>query len=671
MKFDIKKLSIEEKVTLLAGKDWWRLDSLDGKLPELEMHDGPHGCRRVIYTMENGKIVSRERFSSTAMPSLAVVANTWNTELARLDGETIADEFVEYGKDVLLGPGVNIKRTPLCGRNFEYFSEDPYLSGTMGRAFIEGAESRGVSACVKHYCANNREYDRDYQSSEVDERTLREIYLTPFELALEGKPGCLMTSYNPINGIYASENEYLMNILRNEFGFGGVVMSDWYGVRESGRAHRAGLDVEMPFRTDAYGQVMRAYEAGELSIETIDAEVTRLVELMEKAEESRKNGSVKRTHEERHEIAREIAEEGIVLLKNEDGILPLKSGRIHVSGSGAKSPAIGGGGSSTIQTDYEIRHLGDEIKDILGDAVTILTEKSIFRTNGKVVAGNRVPYTAYDADTVVLSFGTDATIEFEDADRTSLRLPKSMEDIIVETADVNENVVVVLYSGSAIDVSPWIDRVKALLYIGYGGEGIQEATARVLCGEVCPSGKLAETFPMCLEDTPTGSYRGNGFVDRYTEGVFVGYRYYDSYKKDVRFPFGFGLSYAEFEYSDMRVKKHSETDYTVSFTVTNKSDIRAKEVAELYVKDVFSAVSRPEKELKGFAKIELAPGESKRVEIKLGERAFAYYSVFHRKWYVENGAFEILVGSSSRDIRLKERVDISLPASEQVTFVVH
>lgn len=670
MKYDVNKLTLEEKVRLLTGKDWWRLDDADGKLPAVELHDGPHGVRCATYTMVDGAVTNREFGTATAMPALSMLANTWNTELARLDGATIADEFIEKGKDVLLGPGVNIKRTPLCGRNFEYFSEDPYLSGVMGRAFIEGVESRGIGACVKHYCANNREYDRDYQSSEVDERTLREIYLTPFELALEGKPRCLMTSYNPINGVYSSENEFLMRILRKEFHYDGLVMSDWYGVRESGRAHRAGLDLEMPFRKAAYGEIMRAYEAGELSEETIDAEVARILVLMESVEASRGKQKVELTAEERHAVARRIAEEGIVLLKNEDGILPLRAGRIHVSGPGALTPTLGGGGSSMVRTEYKLRHLGDEIRDLLGDAVTILKDGSIVRHNGKVVGGNRMPYTAYGADTVVLSFGTDGTIEFEDADRTSIRLPKSMEDLILDTADVNENVVVVLYSGSAIDVSPWIDKVKALLYIGYGGEAVQEATARVLCGVVSPSGKLSETFPLCLEDTPTGADRGTGFVDRYTEGIFVGYRYYDSYKKEVAFPFGYGLSYADFEYSDIEVVRETEVDCKVLFTVTNRSDIPAKEIAQLYVKDVFAAVSRPEKELRGFVKLDLAPGESKRAEIRLDSRAFAYYSLPLARWYVENGAFELLVGSSSRDIRLKARVDVALPTSEQVTPLV-
>ena len=672
MKFDITKLTLEEKVRLLTGKDWWHLETAGGKLPEIELQDGPSGLRCATYVMVDGKVTDKTYAPTTAMPTLSVLANTWNTELARLDGEAIADTMVEFNKDVLLAPGVNIKRTPLCGRNFEYFSEDPYLSGRMGAAYVEGVQKKGIGACVKHYIANNREYDRDYQSSEVDERTLREIYLTPFELALKAEPWCVMSSYNPINGVYASENEYLLtDVLRGELGFKGLVMSDWYGVRESGRAHKAGLDLEMPYRERSYGQVMGAYERGELTEDMIDAEVTRIIELIERVEDARSARVVEYTGEERHNIARRIAEEGIVLLKNEGGILPLRSGKIHVTGPGAKAIVMGGGGSSFVTTEYVSRHLGDEIADRLGDAVTIIKDDSIVRYDGKVVAGNHVLHAAYGADAVVMCYGTDGTIEHEDSDRTSIRLPKNMEDLIINTAEYNDNIIVVLHSGSAIDVSPWIDKVKALVYIGYGGEGVGEATADILTGIVSPSGKLAETFPTSLLDTPTGEYRGNGLVDWYREGIFVGYRYYDKYKKAVAFPFGYGLSYAGFEYSDIRVEKHSEVDYTVSFSVKNTSDVAAKETCQLYVRDVFSAVIRPEKELKGFKKVSLLPGEEKRVEITLDSRSFAYYNTCLKRWYVENGAFEILVGASSRDIRLTARVDVNLPHSEQVTYLVH
>lgn len=672
MKYGLRDLTLEEKMKLLCGRDWWHLYTADGKLPEVTLTDGPSGIRRANYEMENGKIIKRTFSNATAMPTISVLSNTWNKELAFLDGETIADECVEYERDVLLAPGVNIKRTPLCGRNFEYFSEDPYLAGTMAAAYIEGVQSKGIGTCLKHYCANNREYDRSFQSSEVDERTLREIYLAPFELALKAKPWSVMCSYNPINGVYGSENSYLLNdVLRDEFGFDGIVISDWYAVHQSARTHKAGLDLEMPYRNKAYDELREGYEKGYITEEEIDVLVERILKFIEKIDDARKTNKYTMSHEERHNNARKIAEEGIVLLKNEDGILPLKGGKIHVSGPGAKKPPFGGGGSSEVTTEYEPMHLGEEIKNRLGDSATILLDNSLVRYREKVNAANRIPYTAYDADTVILCFGTDSSIEFEDGDRTSIRLPRVMENVILDTAKVNENIVVVLHSGSAVDVSPWIDKVKGLLYIGYGGEGIQEATADILCGIVSPSGKLSETFPLCLEDTPTGSYRGDGFVDRYTEGILVGYRYYDYYDKDVMFPFGHGLSYATLEYGNMDIEKHSELEYTVSLDVKNISDIPAKETVQLYVRDVFSCASRPKKELKGYEKISLAPGETKRVSIELDSRSFAYYNTSLHRWYVENGAFEILIGASSRDIRLKKRLDIELPFEEQMTFVVH
>ena len=672
MKYALRDLTLEEKMQLLAGSTWWNLSTANGKLPEVTLTDGPNGLRRARYEMENGKVKNKIYETATAMPTLSVLANTWNRELAYLDGETIADECIEYGRDVLLAPGVNIKRTPLCGRNFEYFSEDPYLAGTLAASYIEGVQSRGVGTCLKHYCANNREYDRDYQSSEVDERTLREIYLTPFEIALKAKPWSVMCSYNPINGVYASENSYLLNnVLRDELGFDGIVISDWYAVHQSARAHKAGLDLEMPYRPEAYEELRRAYECGYITEEEIDVLAERVLGFIEKITEARKTAKDTMTHEERHANARKIAEEGIVLLKNEDNILPLGGGKIHVTGPGAKKPTIGGGGSSLVRSEYEPLHLGEEIKKRLGDSASILLDNSIIRYSGKVTAPNRIPYTAYEADTVLLCFGTDSTIELEDDDRISIKLPKAMEDLILDTAKVNENIVVVLHSGSAIDTSAWIDKVKGLLYIGYGGEGVQEATADILCGRVSPSGKLAETFPICLEDTPSGTYRGDGFVDRYTEGILVGYRHYDYYEKDVMFPFGHGLSYASFEYGNIKVEKHGETDYTVSLEVKNLSDIPAKETVELYVSDVFSAASRPKKELKGFEKVSLAPGEVKSVSFTLDSRSFAYYNTSLHRWYVENGAFEILVGASSRDIRLKEKITINLPFEDQATFLVH
>jgi len=373
----------------------------------------------------------------------------------------------------------------------------------------------------------------------------------------------------------------------------------------------------------------------------------------------------------RHENAIRIAREGAVLLKNEDGILPLRGGRILVTGLGAESAPTGGGGSSLVPTEFKQKHLRDEISARLGESAKMLIDTSIFRYSGKMVRGNHAPYVAYDADYVVYCIGNDSTIEYEDADRISLDLPRAAEEMLIEVTKVNPNVIVVVHAGSAVDMSKWIDKVKAVLFVGFAGEAANEATADILCGVVSPSGKLSESFPHSLEDTPTGSERGNGFVDSYKEGIFVGYRYYEKYNVPVLFPFGHGLSYASFEYSSLDIKQLSDTDFEVEFDLTNTSDVKASEVAQLYVKDVFAAVSRPVKELKGYEKVELMPGETKRVKLLLDYRSFAYYNVSLHRWYVENGAFEIMIGSSVEDIRLTKRIDIELPEEEQATFPVY
>lgn len=656
MKYDIKNLTLEEKMKLLAGRNRWQLETANGKLPSIFLSDGPHGLR--MWDMEKNEVKK-----ATAMPNIVVVANSWDRELAYLDGETIADDCIENGADVLLAPGVNVKRTPLCGRNFEYFSEDPYLAGTLAKAYIDGVQSKGVGTSLKHYCANNREYDRLYQSSELDERTLREIYLPAFEIAITAKPWTVMCSYNPVNGVWASENKWLLtDILRDEFGFDGVIVSDWDAVHNSWKAVKAGLDLEMPYRDKAYEEIKYGYEQGYLTEEEIDARVQKILELMEKAENGKK--TITTTKAERHESAVKVAHGGIVLLKNEDNILPLKSGNILVNGT---LDYLGGGGSAFVQTDFKPRSLKEELAEKLGDTASV-SVSSMGINASLFLHGVRNAYQdAYGKDAVVLCVGNNARIESESYDRDSLRLSCTQEDFILNTARTNENVIVVMFAGSAIDTSAWADKVKAIIFAGFCGEGTLQAVADILTGKVNPSGKLSETFPLCLADTPTGDTRGDGFVDLYTEGIFVGYRWYDRYEKAVAFPFGHGLSYASFEYSDLEICKKSETDYEVSYTVTNTSRVDGKEVSQVYVRDVFAMVTRPNKELKGFEKTFLKAGESKRVTITLNARSFAYYSIPLKKWYVENGDFEILVGASARDIRLTGKIKIQLPENEQVT----
>lgn len=652
--YDINSLTLEEKLKLLTGADNWRLTTANGKLPTVFLSDGPHGVRKMTD--------DHKTLKATLMPSLSVVCNTWNEDLAYLQGQTIADECLQQDADVLLAPGVNMKRTPLCGRNFEYFSEDPFIAGKMGRSYIEGVQSKGVGATLKHYYGNNREYDRFHQSSEIDERTAREIYLPAFEEAVKAKPWMVMCAYNLINGVYAAENKQAFDILRDEFGFDGVIVSDWAAVRDSAKSAKASLDLRMPFNPTAYDELKRAYDEGWLSIEEIDACISRILKFIEKTQTLKQKATTDK--ESRHQTAIKIASEGMVLLKNQDNILPIKKGKVLVAGPFHRFNAVGGGSANT-ESDYPIK----PIEELLNQNETITaTFPDCYMSHGDYQkALNHIIKEAYKSDVCVLAVGNNNYIEAECFDRTYLKISDAQEQIILDVAKVNPNVVVVLESGSAIDMRKWIDKVKAVVYTGFAGEATNEVVCNILTGKINPSGKLTETFPLCLEDTPTGSSVGTAFVDRYQEGVFIGYRYYDSYEKEVLFPFGYGLSYSKFEYSNVSIEKKTETDYTVSFKVKNVSNVDGYETAQLYVKDVFSVVSRPEKELKGYKKVYLKAGEETTVSIPLNYRSFAYYSLPLKKWYVENGTFEIKVGSSSRNILLEDKIEINLPYKDQAS----
>ncbi len=654
MKYDISSLTLEEKLRLLCGKDRWNMDTANGKLRATLMQDGPSGVR---------KITDDSREPATAMPTLSVVANTWNLELAKLDGATIGDECAEKEVDIILAPGVNIKRTPLCGRNFEYFSEDPYLSGVMGREFICGCQEKGVGTSLKHYCLNNREFDRFFQSNEVDERTLREIYLRPFEIALQAEPYTVMCSYNPVNGIHASQNKWILkDILRKEFGYDGVIVSDWGAVHSSYKAVKATLDLEMPYASESYENLKNAYDKGFLSDDEIDFCVTNLLKLIEKCDNEKKCVFTKT---QRHENAIKIAEEGIVLLKN-NGALPIKNGKYFVCGDEARHPTIGGSGSSAVLTDYKQRPLHELLNEVSDGAEFEATTVNI---QGNRAWNMRGLYAkAYSYDGVILAVSADE--QGESGDRDSMRLSPYIEDVINETAKHNKNVIVLVYSGSAVDMSAWVDNVNAVMFVGYAGEGVNEALTNLLTGGAVPSGKLAETFPRTLDDTFEKTGHGNGCVNLYTDGVLVGYRYYDTKNIDVLFPFGHGLSYADFSYSNLRVKKLGDIDYEVLYDITNNSAFDAKEVSQLYIKHVFPMVLRPEKELRSFSKDLIKAGETKTICLKLDKSAFAYYSIPLKDWYVENGMYEIMVGSSSSDIRLMAKLFIDLPDETQATYPI-
>ncbi len=660
MKYDIKQLTLDEKINLLTGINEWQTSSANGKLPQIFVSDGPNGLQMFD---ENGN-----RKSATAMPALSLLAQTWDKDLAYLDGETIANDAVEKGADILLAPGVNIKRTPLNGRNFEYFSEDPYLSGVLAREFIKGVQSRGIGTSLKHFCGNNREKSRRVQSSEIDERALNEIYYRPFEIALEAKPWTVMCAYNPVNGVYASENKKLLKgVLRDKFGFDGLIVSDWASVQSSYKALKATIDLIMPYNEDTLGNVKTALEKGYISMEEIDACVTNLLKLIEKVENA--NKQINYTKKQRHENAVKIAKAGITLLKNEEGILPLKDGGNYlVVGDLSKKP-IGGLGSAYVQTDFVQKTVTELLQEKLPtsqvgyDKGACACADWAGANRVKLEYAKRCYTEAYGKDAVIVFVSGDT--EGESFDRSHIKLKKEYEELIENLSRYNKNLIVVVNSASAIDMKDWIDDVKAVVYEGFSGEGTNEAISSILVGETNPSGKLAESFPYDLDDTFCGDYAGNGLVEWYNDSIFVGYRYYERAGIDVMFPFGYGLSYSKFSYSGLTIEKTGECEFIVSYDITNDSSVDGAEVSQVYVKDVFSMVVRPEQELKGFEKTFLKAGETKRVSIKLDFRSFAYYNTALEKWHVENGVFEIGVGASSKDIRLTGTVNIELDENEQ------
>ncbi len=653
---NIKDLTIDEKITLLTGKDCWRTNDLNGKLENIFVSDGPNGLRKIA---NDGSTVR-----ATAMPNISVVTNSWDNEVAFLNGSTIAEDCIENDVDVLLAPGVNIKRTPLNGRNFEYFSEDPYLAGTMAKSYIEGVQSKGVGTSLKHYVANNREYDRLFQSNDIDERTLREIYVKPFEIAVKAKPWTIMCSYNLVNGVRVAEHKQLLkDILRDKLGFDGLIVSDWGAVHNHVESLKASLDLCMPCRDASFTEIKTAYEKGEITIEQIDFAVTNILNLIEKKVKS--NKKVTLSKQERHDNAVKVAKESIVLLKNEDNVLPLnKKDKIFVGGRFNDSPSLGGGGSAYVLTDYEIPSLDSLLSEKYGYTVkkgySLATGRhDDIKMSLEYVRNARGDYESIlDSDVCVICVGEEAPVVSENYDREHIKLSDAQEEFIIRASELNENVVVVLHAGSAIDVSGWIDSVKAVVLAGFGGEGINDALASVLAGETNPSGKLSETYPICLEDTYSENYLGNKGVEWYRDGIFVGYRYYDKTEMEVAFPFGYGLSYAEFEYSNIEVEKISKYEYNLTYDIKNISKVDGKEVSQVYVKEILPWVTRPEKELKGYSKDLIKGGETKTITVKLDFNAFAYFSTPHNEFIVKDGYFDIMVGASSRDIKLVKRIKI-------------
>ncbi len=639
----IKKLTLDEKCALCSGVTNWNTTPISRlNVPTIVVSDGPHGLRREQENPDVANIMQESR-PATCFPPAVTLASSWDREIAAKVGSAIAEECIDQEVDVVLGPGVNIKRDPRCGRNFEYFSEDPYLAGEMGASYVNGVQKHNVGTSLKHFCANSQEYKRMTIDSVVDERTMREIYLPAFENTVKkAQPYTIMCSYNRINGEYAADNKYVLtDILRDEWGFAGIVVSDWGATNDRVKGILAGMDLEMPTSNGERDKLIKkAVEDGTLSEEDLDKVVERMLTFIFKCYENRKKHENNIDYNKNYEIACDAATSGAVLLKN-DGILPLKEGKkIAVIGNMAKEMRYQGGGSSRINpkklTSFVDYLHENKVEFDYADGYGAYEERP------DVAKIEEAKLAAKDKDTVLLFVGLTDVSESEGFDRAHIAIPESHNELVKAILEVNKNVVVVLACGSPMEM-PWINDVRAVLNMYLCGEAGGKACYKLLFGKANPSGKLAETFPLGIKDNPASLYFGMGpRTVEYREGIYVGYRYYDKTGKDVLFPFGYGLSYTEFTYGDLRVSADNigaDDGLTVTFTVTNTGKFDGAEVCQVYVRDVESSVYREDKALKGFEKVFLKVGETKEVTVRLDKRSFAFYDVERKDWVVETGEF--------------------------------
>lgn len=655
----ISQMTLKEKASLCSGKDFWHLKSIERLgLPEIMVCDGPHGLRK--QNAENKKVGIGNSYPATCFPTAVTTACSWDRDLIYKMGQALAEECLQHGVSVLLGPGVNMKRSPLCGRNFEYFSEDPELAGEMGAAFIAGVQSKGIGTSLKHFAGNSQEMKRMTSNSIIDERALREIYLRAFEKAVKkSQPWTVMNAYNLLNGTYCSENDWLQNkVLRDEWGFKGAVVSDWGAVNDRVAGLNAGNDLEMPSSggvNDA--KIVEAVKCGVIDETTLDERVDKLIDIILKGAANKKPG-YKFDVKAHNLLSRQIAEQSMVLLKNDGNILPLKRVEgeyVAVIGAFADNPRYQGAGSSIINPT-----MIDSGRRAFNNSPISVKFADGYDRNGK-----RKDEDAYiteacnlakNASKAVVFIGLTDDYESEGFDRSTMKLPDGHNRLVEAVSRVNDNVIVVLEGGSPVEM-PWADDVKAILNAYLGGQSVAPAIVDVLTGKANPCGKLAETYPVCLKDTPTSFRYPDSKEDvQYRESIFIGYRYYDKVERNVRFPFGFGLSYTSFEYSDIKLKKKNLTKgegAKVTFTIKNTGDVAGSEIAQVYVAKPESKIFRAPKELKGFVKIHLEPGEEKKVAVELDDRAFAFWNTATEDWCVESGEYKILVGASSRDIRLE------------------
>lgn len=665
---DVKKviaqMTLEEKAGICSGADFWHTKGVERLgVPQMMVSDGPHGLRK--QNLEADHLGINESIKAVCFPAGCATASSFDRELLYTMGQALGNECQAEGVGVILGPAVNIKRSPLCGRNFEYYSEDPYLASEIAANQIKGVQSKNVGTSIKHFLANNQEHRRMTSSSEIDDRTLRELYLAAFEGAIkQAKPWTVMCSYNRINGVYAAENKtYLTDVLRKEWGFDGFVVSDWGAVNDRVADLAAGLDLEMPSSNELTDKmIVEAVKNGSLDEEVLDKAVENVLNIVERFESTRDSEAVF-DRDADHELARKVAEECIILLKN-NGALPLKKEeKVAFIGEFAKAPRYQGGGSShinshKIESAWDVAQQCDTLKGNVQFAEGYSTKEDIV-DEAKIAKAVALAKTV---DKAVLFVGLPDSYESEGFDRSHMKMPEAQNQLIEAVAAVNPHTIVVLHNGSPVEM-PWVDKVDAIVEAYLGGQAIGGAVVNILYGNANPSGHLAESFPIKLQDNPSYLYYiGEGDKVEYREGVFVGYRYYDTKEMDVLFPFGHGLSYTSFTYNNMVVSqsKIKDTDtLEVKVDVTNTGSVKGKEVVQLYVAPPKSEmVIRPVHELKGFEKVELEPGETKTVTFQLGKRAFAYYATDLKDWYVESGKYDIELGQSSRNILLNREVEV-------------
>lgn len=650
----LKKLTLEEKCALLSGAETFKTRGMpEHGIPQIWLSDGPHGLRK--QAGESDHLGLNPSVPATCFPTASAVANSWDAALGEEIGAALGEEAAAQEVSVVLGPGLNMKRNPLCGRSFEYFSEDPYLAGKLAAGYIRGIQSKGVAACPKHFAVNSQETRRMASDSIVDERTLREIYLTGFEIAVkEGHPHSIMSSYNLVNGTYANENKHLlMEILRGEWGFDGAVITDWGGSNDHALGVKNGSTLEMPAPGgDSVRELLAAVESGKITESDIDARLSELLPLVFDTKAALDAAPREFDAAAHHALARRAAAESLVLLKNEGSLLPLAAGsKVAVIGDFAKNPRYQGAGSSMVNST-QVDVLLDKLID---SELNVIGYQQGFDRHGKPDAAlqKSACELATQADTVILCMGLDEIAESEGLDRSNLRLAQNQVDLLQAVAAVNPKIVVVLYSGSVVE-TPWLDNCQALLYAALGGQAGAGAVADALTGKVNPCGKLAETWPLAYADIPSAAdFATRRKTVEYREGLYIGYRYFTTAEKAVRFPFGYGMSYTTFAYSDMAADEQG-----VSLTVTNTGSVAGTEIVQLYVAKKNSELFRPVRELKGFARVTLAPGEKQRITITLDDKAFRFWNVKANRWEIEGGEYELLVGASVEDIRLCEKISV-------------